>query len=151
MTRGWFKCKRCLGMFEGTWNGHCTTCRGEVHWEREQERREKRNARRKAYGEAAKAKRLLAQYGITLEFYKRMEKAQGGACAICLEVPDTPLSIDHCHSTGVVRGLLCMHCNTSIGRLADDIDRLRRAIRYLGASKWTQGQDVAGLQIDYGV
>lgn len=40
-------------------------------------------------------------------------------------------SIDHCHKTGKVRGLLCKTCNTGIGHLKDDPNILRSAINYL--------------------
>jgi hypothetical protein len=41
------------------------------------------------------------------------------------------LSIDHCHETGKVRGLLCDACNTGIGRFSDQVDLLQKAIDYL--------------------
>lgn len=39
--------------------------------------------------------------------------------------------VDHCHDTGKVRGLLCFNCNVGIGSLQDDIEMLRKAIKYL--------------------
>jgi hypothetical protein len=41
--------------------------------------------------------------------------------------------IDHDHATGEIRGLLCAHCNTALGLLGDDPDRMRRAADYLEA------------------
>lgn len=41
------------------------------------------------------------------------------------------LSVDHCHKTGKVRGLLCSNCNTAIGLLKEDINVLKNAINYL--------------------
>lgn len=56
------------------------------------------------------------------------------ACEICGR-PDggngKPLAVDHCHVTGHVRGLLCMLCNTALGKLQDSPDLLRKAIEYL--------------------
>lgn len=79
-------------------------------------------------------------YGITAEEFDRMEAAQGGACAICGK-PETsvsrklgrafPLSVDHCHATGGVRGLLCRACNNGIGQLRHDPGLLSAAIEYL--------------------
>lgn len=75
---------------------------------------------------------FIKKYGITLEQYEAMLAEQGGVCAICLK-DDTlkRLAVDHCHSLGTVRGLLCQSCNLSIGRMGDDPDQLRRAAAYL--------------------
>ena len=77
-------------------------------------------------------------YGITVEEYEQMFEEQGGVCKIC-ECPEsneykgtvTMLAIDHCHKTGKVRGLLCAACNTGIGRLDDNVEKLQAAIEYL--------------------
>lgn len=77
---------------------------------------------------------LKSTYGLTLEDFDRMLAAQGGACAICKTcVPGGPgrFSVDHCHTTGRVRGLLCNNCNRGIGGLKDDANLLRAAIAYL--------------------
>lgn len=63
-----------------------------------------------------------------------MEKAQGGVCKICRR-PETQrkrLAVDHCHTTGAVRGLLCITCNAEIGHLLDDPEIIRRAADYVG-------------------
>ena len=78
---------------------------------------------------------LMTKYGITEADYERMLKEQGGRCAIC--DTDTPtgkwkvFAVDHCHHTGVVRGLLCNECNRGMGLLRDDPDLLRKAADYL--------------------
>ena len=60
-----------------------------------------------------------------------MIKAQNNKCAICKnEFTKTP-SIDHCHNTGLVRGLLCSDCNVGIGFLKDNKEYLSNAIKYL--------------------
>ena len=41
------------------------------------------------------------------------------------------LCVDHCHTTGNVRGLLCDTCNTALGKFRDNIDLLNEAIKYL--------------------
>lgn len=77
---------------------------------------------------------LLAQYGLTPADYDRMHEEQNGLCRICLRpepVPGRLLAVDHCHSTGVVRGLLCGDCNRGIGMFKDDPLRLLRAVEYL--------------------
>ena len=50
-------------------------------------------------------------------------------CAICEQVEE--LAVDHCHTTGKVRGMLCNNCNNGIGRFKDNIDYLHNAINYL--------------------
>lgn len=73
---------------------------------------------------------LRNKYGMTPQDYDSMYEKQGGRCAICSESFDL-LCVDHCHTKGHVRGLLCSPCNTSLGHMADDADRLRRAADYL--------------------
>lgn len=63
-----------------------------------------------------------------------MEAVFGGCCWICKKpepIAGRKLSIDHCHDTGKVRGLLCTHCNTGLGHFNHDPDRIDKAIRYL--------------------
>lgn len=55
-----------------------------------------------------------------------------GVCHICGGVDkDRNLAIDHCHQTGKMRGLLCMGCNTALGRFKDNPDLLRKAAEYI--------------------
>jgi hypothetical protein len=57
---------------------------------------------------------------------------QGGACAICKQPPTRrPLFVDHCHTTGKVRGLLCHGCNAALGFMRDDHTRTSAATEYL--------------------
>lgn len=73
--------------------------------------------------------RRARYYGISQAQLRAIEAEQNGRCAICKE--QKKLQIDHCHSTGVVRGLLCVTCNTGLGKLGDDLATLRRAVAYL--------------------
>jgi len=81
---------------------------------------------------------LMKSYGISHEDYEKMLADQGGCCKIC--GADDPaksnkkakfFSVDHCHTTGQVRGLLCLHCNTFIGYARDNTELLTKAIEYL--------------------
>ena len=80
---------------------------------------------------------LKRYYGITLEDYERMLASQDGLCAICRR--DDPkrkdkafaLSVDHCHETGLVRGLLCSSCNFGIGQFQHDTTLIASALDYL--------------------
>jgi hypothetical protein len=76
---------------------------------------------------------LKRLYGLTLEQYFSLSEAQQHVCQICREecTSGKRLSVDHEHSTGVVRGLLCVRCNQGIGMFKDDIKRLQSAVLYL--------------------
>ncbi len=75
--------------------------------------------------------RLKARYGITLEQYEAMFIAQQGRCAICNREDSNRLHVDHNHTSGKVRSLLCGSCNRGIGMFAEDVKLLEKAIKYL--------------------
>lgn len=76
-------------------------------------------------------KRLMQTYGITLEQYRKMCEGQNNVCLICGKENWQALIIDHSHTTGIVRGLLCHRCNLGIGYYDGDINKLERVIKYL--------------------
>lgn len=78
-------------------------------------------------------KNLRRKYGLTLESYDALVESQKGVCAICQEPCSIQarLSVDHCHDTGKVRGLLCALCNRGLGHFLDSPLRLKAAISYL--------------------
>ena len=73
---------------------------------------------------------LKRRYGLTQADYDVMFSECGGVCEICKQ-PSTLLEVDHCHSTGKVRGLLCNRCNKALGMFKDDISNFQNAITYL--------------------
>lgn len=73
------------------------------------------------------------KYGITREEYERLVDKQSNKCKICNKV--AKLSIDHCHESGVVRGLLCTQCNSGLGLFKDNTEFLSSAIEYLNLPK----------------
>ena len=73
--------------------------------------------------------RIKYRYNTTPEQVEAMRVMQGGTCAICGRAGR--LVIDHNHSTGQVRGLLCFECNTMLGYARDDVTTLAAAIVYL--------------------
>lgn len=77
--------------------------------------------------------RLKKQYGLSVEGYEQLLIMQHGVCAICGEHCPTgrKLAVDHCHTTGHVRGLLCANCNQGLGKFQDDAELLRKAVAYL--------------------
>lgn len=75
---------------------------------------------------------IKSRYGITVEEYSKMYDDQKGLCAICgKDNGDIRLHVDHCHTTGKVRGLLCFLCNSALGKVKDDVAVLEKAILYL--------------------
>ena len=79
---------------------------------------------------------LKSKFGITLEQWDEIYERQGGVCWMCGHDGKgihkwNRLMVDHCHSTGEVRGLLCHHCNAGLGHFKDDPLLLQRAMDYL--------------------
>jgi hypothetical protein len=138
----------------------CETCRlqfnaarqrqwREANPERAREIYQKNNVKRLADPEFRRRKReaeVARNYGITPEEFRALEAAQGGLCAICQQPPrgkspgkayageprrDATLHVDHCHTSGRVRGLLCGNCNTMIGLAGEDSKVLLAAVEYL--------------------
>lgn len=115
--------------------GHCTYCRDcrNVALTPEQ----KKAAQRKH--------RLSKLFGLTLEEYEAKLAAQNGVCAICCQ-PETGTSgmhrtprrmaVDHNHTTGQVRDLLCHLCNSALGSFMESPELLKNAITYL--EKWRE-------------
>ena len=76
----------------------------------------------------------LKNTGCTQEYYDILYARQKGCCAICgahVSTLKKNLSADHCHTTGEIRGLLCIKCNMGIGYFNDDVVLLESAITYL--------------------
>lgn len=78
------------------------------------------------------------KYGITLEQRQELFDKQNGKCAICScemhldgNLNATQAVIDHCHSSGKIRGMLCNLCNQGLGHFKDKIEALEQAIKYL--------------------
>ena len=80
---------------------------------------------------------LKKKFNITIEEYDHILESQNHVCKICSQTctQNHRLSIDHDHTTGKVRGLLCNPCNVGLGRFNDNIDLLDRAIQYLKTSE----------------
>ena len=78
---------------------------------------------------------LKKRYNISLEEYHSLLLIQEGKCKICKTT--TPgrkrkgFMVDHCHKTGIVRGLLCVQCNLAIGQFNDNPEIVKIAAKYL--------------------
>lgn len=80
----------------------------------------------------------LKRYGLTPEDYNKMFESQNGLCACCgisHENFRRGLHVDHDHTTGQVRALLCTKCNPGIGYFDDSVEKLEMAIKYLNKFK----------------
>ena len=114
-----------------SYQSYCTPCDSKLAKERYYKNRER-------YNKAKRNSTLLRRYGITEDEYFEMFNAQKGKCKLCGKTKPRNgakhLIIDHCHSTGKVRGLLCNNCNVLLGKLKDDIEYIDRIKDYLTAS-----------------
>lgn len=91
---------------------------------------------RKRSPRSMKHYRLRKTYGISVSDYEAMLEEQGGVCAICGGEEDHfSLSVDHCHDTGIIRGLLCNPCNRGLGYFRDKPELLKKAVAYLEARR----------------
>ena len=111
--------------------GTCKSCRCKhtTDWQADQK---KNNL--ELYLKRRKSNTYKVKYGLTLEEINLIKKAQDNKCAIC-KTELISFVVDHCHTTGKVRGVLCSHCNIGLGNFMDDIAKLHSAIKYLNETK----------------
>jgi hypothetical protein len=131
-------CKKCGGVGVPFYkSGRCQECHKAccAAWSAANPERKKANsaAWRAAHPEYLKEGRLVRNYGLTLEQHAQMLMEQNGKCAICSGElkPGRGTQVDHCHTTGKVRSLLCNHCNRGLGGFTDSPRKLREAANYL--------------------
>jgi len=108
------------------YRGRCKVCEKET-----------RQVPSNAYDTPQKAwkRHIKAKFGVDKEFYDALLVEQEGKCAICGTTDSGSkhgvFSIDHCHTNGHIRGLLCKECNTGLGMFKDNIESLKKAAEYL--------------------
>lgn len=115
-------------------NASCKECTKKAAAERRERQRKSMVLEDARRADAQKRRNLQRLYGISLEEYEKMFYEQGRCCAICRRAADDfdrDLAVDHDHNTGKVRGLLCPDCNRGLGGFNDDIELIRKALRYL--------------------
>ena|SRR3990167_3180392 len=129
--------QRKLGRDNWYWRAVPTSKTDEEH---KRKARDYQKSYRKNNPEGALNSNLKKNYGITIEQYYKMHKDQNGVCAICKGNEKSVdhhtgkirrLTVDHCHATGKIRGLLCSCCNRGLGSFNDRQDVLQNAIKYL--------------------
>ena len=87
---------------------------------------------RKTSPRLAKSADLKKKFGIDIDAYEVMLTKQNHTCAICHRGPGKrALAVDHNHTTGVIRSLLCHGCNTAVGLLDENPERCRLVAQYL--------------------
>jgi hypothetical protein len=127
------KCKlekedNCFSLMRGKPRSQCKDCQNAYF-------REKRKVKGPESPIATRKRYIKYVYGITESHYDNLLTSQEGKCSICeTNNPSSKhgfFSIDHCHSTGKIRGLLCQHCNKGLGMFKDDVAILQQAIEYL--------------------
>jgi hypothetical protein len=77
---------------------------------------------------------IFRLYGMTKEHFENTLKKQNGKCKICCSTSPGKgnyFAVDHCHTTGKIRGLLCNNCNLALGLMGDDPKLLQDAAKYL--------------------
>ena len=127
-------CHKCGGTLRYKSNKNCVPCSlsriAASHVNNAEKRKAYKRKYRQLHRPAAKREYLKLTYNMTLEQYNALSDTQEGKCAICGTSPKR-LVVDHCHTQGHVRGLLCDNCNTAIGLLKDSSEHLRQAAAYL--------------------
>lgn len=107
-------------------------------------------ARIQAAPKASRRERYLRQvYGITTEDFTRLWEQQKGLCALCggQGNPRRGLVVDHCHATGLIRGLLCETCNGALGAFGDNLEGIQKAVDYLIRAQ-TEGMQPTVIKLD---
>lgn len=75
--------------------------------------------------------KLLNSYGLTEDDFNKLLKKQDYKCFICRKKSNKTLHIDHCHKSGLVRGLLCFRCNFGLTFFDENYENFNRAYKYL--------------------
>lgn len=169
-TKTCTKCKleRPIGLFgkrpeyRDGYRTQCNPCRSKMTSDYQQVE-DVRVKRREAYRSARAAlvsdptkdaslrwSKIKTKYGLSRDEYETMLSSQDGACGICrTREPGGRYGVfvvDHCHTGGDVRGLLCNKCNTAIGMLGDTVESAQRVVDYLSTgsiSRIRRGQSWA--------
>lgn len=115
----------------------CKLCTNEMGRVCEKKHSAARRVQRKTYRSLHKDKfksyrkraNLIYNYGMTVENFNQMSLTQKNRCAVCNQIKK--LVVDHCHTTGKIRGLLCQQCNSGLRYFKDSLYNLTSAYRYI--------------------
>jgi hypothetical protein len=121
------------GKYSGV-SGFCKDCYNKERREREIKKFGSEQAMIDHKNLQARKHYVKRLYGLEWEDYISLLEEQDYKCQICsceMEAVGKFATVDHCHSTGMVRGILCRKCNSGLGLFNDDLESLKRAIQYL--------------------
>ncbi len=122
----------------------CKPCRSkeeiQKYWSSPEEYRKKKRGKSKTPARTSWEQRnkeygyswhLKKTYNLSRDDYNNLLVAQENKCAICGAEEQERMVVDHCHTTGSVRGLLCNSCNCGLGFFQDNIEFMKKAIAYI--------------------
>lgn len=140
-------CKSCLEIkpltefykdksFKSGYRTNCKSCKDKSTYKWRENNRQQYNEKQRLQHKKNYTRNRLYRYKLTPEQYKKMLEDQNHVCAICKCSPKgkRPLVVDHRHSDGKVRGLLCYGCNRAL-HVLESVDLLQKAQDYLKKHK----------------
>lgn len=124
----------------------CKICRNlltKEHHQKPESKKKHKEWFQQKYEPIARNAQYVKKYGITLEQFDTMSLEQNHLCLICKKPQIYTrrkdgkcfLDVDHCHTTGKIRGLLCLNCNIGLGNFLESKDLLLAAASYLEKNK----------------
>jgi hypothetical protein len=136
-------CKPCYGLFwrennrehnlqlQADWRAAHPNYGSESYHANKEKRQQQTREWRKVNKKRTRITNRLLRTGVTENQFQDALKKQAGLCAICDRRLGNSPDTDHCHTTGVFRGLLCGKCNPALGLFNDDVNLLDKAKSYL--------------------
>jgi hypothetical protein len=140
-------CRDCRKEYASTWwksnNNEMKTQKKNWYEINKEEQKEKCRNRyhagdKQKHAHVVWRNKLIREFGITEHDYNLRLNDQNEACKICGKKDDQRLAVDHCHRTGVIRGLLCRRCNMTIGLLEDNPCLIRSVANYIEENSITK-------------
>lgn len=148
------RCSRCLEikaieLFRKRAKGYESYCKQcEANYNKEYlknwviKNRNKSNTIKTKYQKSSKGKinskysKIKSRYGLTKEEYDRLIISTGNICSLCNnEFINNKYCVDHCHSTGKIRGIICDRCNKALGLVKDSKTTLMNMLNYLESNE----------------
>lgn len=112
----------------------CKQLKDESLFDRDKQKKDGLSYKCKACAKESLRTYNYKKYGTTIEEYNILFELQKGCCVICGRHQSEfkrALAVDHNHTTGKPRGLLCQNCNLMIGYALDSTEVLEKAVEYL--------------------